>query len=134
MRVCSNLSEILAKPGRLTDIELLLVKAHAQAGYDILKDINFPWPIATIVWQHHERLDGSGYPQGIKNGEILLESRIMAVADVVEAIASHRPYRASLGIDAALAEIERGRGIVYDPVVADACVRLFREKSYALPA
>ncbi len=127
-------AEILAKPGKLTNIEFMLIKAHAQAGYDILKDISFPWPIATIVWQHHERLDGTGYPQGLKSDQILLESRIMAVADVAEAMASHRPYRPSLGIEATLAEIERGRGTAYDPVVADACLKLFREKGYAIPA
>ncbi|MBI2960891.1 MAG: GAF domain-containing protein [Betaproteobacteria bacterium] len=125
-------AEILAKPGKLTNIEYLLIKTHAQAGYEILKDIEFPWPIAAIVWQHHERLDGSGYPQGLKDGEILLEARIMAVADVVEAMASHRPYRPSLGIEAALAEIERGRAAAaYDPAAVDACLRLFREGRFA---
>ena len=125
-------AEILAKPGRLTNIEFMLIKAHAQAGYDILKDISFPWPIATIVWQHHERLDGTGYPQGLKSDQILLESRIMAVADVVEAMGSHRPYRPSLGIEATLAEIERGRGTAYDPAVADACLKLFHEGRFTL--
>ena len=124
-------AEILAKPGKLSNIEVMLMQTHAQAGYDILKAIKFPWPIAIIVWQHHERLDGSGYPQRLKNGEIVLESRIMAVADVVEAMASHRPYRASLGIDAALAEIERGRGSVYDSAVVDACLKVFREGRFA---
>jgi GAF domain-containing protein len=127
-------AEILVKPGKLTPIEFMLVKGHAQAGYEILKDINFPWPIATIVWQHHERLDGSGYPQGLKGDDILLESRIMAVADVVEAMASHRPYRPTLGIDVALQEIERGRGIQYDAAVADACLKLFRDGRYVLAA
>ncbi len=125
-------AEILAKPGKLTPIEFLLIKGHAQAGYEILKDIDFPWPIAAIVWQHHERLDGSGYPQGLKGADILLESSILAVADVVEAMGSHRPYRPTLGIDVALQEIERGRGIQYDPAVADACLKLFRERDYAL--
>jgi len=120
-------AEILSKPNRLTDIEFALIKAHAQTGYDILKGIAFPWPIANIVLQHHERLDGSGYPQGLKGDQILLGSRIIAVADVVEAMASHRPYRPSLGIDAALAEIERGRGTAYDPAAVDACLKLFRE-------
>lgn len=124
-------SEILAKPGKLTAIEFQLIKVHPQAGYDILKDINFPWPIANIVWEHHERVDGSGYPRGIKGGEILLESRIMAVADVVEAMASHRPYRASLGIERALQEIERGHGTAYDADVVDACLKLFRERRFA---
>lgn len=120
-------AEILSKPGKLTDIEFMLLKTHPQAGYDILKDVDFPWPIAMIVYQHHERLDGSGYPQGLKGEAILLESRIMAVADVIEAMASHRPYRPSMGIEIALAEIERGCGIVYDPAVVDACVKLFHE-------
>ena len=125
-------AEILAKPGRLTPVEFMLIKGHAQAGYEILKDIDFPWPIASIVRQHHERCDGSGYPQGLKGEDILLESRIMAVADVVEAMGSHRPYRPTLGIDVALQEIERGRGIQYDTAVADACLKLFREGRYAL--
>jgi PAS domain S-box-containing protein len=125
-------AEILAKPGKISAIEFQLIKGHAQAGYDILKDISFPWPIANVVREHHERLDGSGYPRGIKGGEILLESRIMAVADVVEAMASHRPYRPSLGIEPALNEIERGRGTAYDPAVVDACLKLFREDGFAL--
>ena len=124
-------AEILSKPGKLTDIEFMLIKTHPQAGYDILKDVDFPWPIADIVRQHHEKLDGSGYPQGLKDGQILLESRIMTVADVVETMSSHRPYRASLGIDLALKEIERGRGSAYDPAVADACLKLFREGRFA---
>jgi len=124
-------AEILAKPIKLTAIEYMLLKNHPQAGFDILKDIRFPWPIATMVLQHHERLDGSGYPQGLQGEQILLESRIMAVADVVEAMASHRPYRASLGIDAALAEIGRGRGVIYDALAVDACLRLFADKRFA---
>ena len=127
-------SDILSKPGKLSSAEYMLIKEHAQAGYEILKDIDFPWPIATIVWQHHERFDGSGYPQGLKGEDMLLESRILAVADVVEAMASHRPYRPTLGIDVALQEIERGRGIQYDPAVADACLKLFREGRYVLEA
>jgi HD-GYP domain-containing protein (c-di-GMP phosphodiesterase class II) len=125
-------AEILAKPGKLTMLEFELVKVHPQVGYDILKDIKFPWPIAAIVWEHHERMDGSGYPRGLKREEILVESRIMAVADVVEAMASHRPYRASLGIEPALREIERGRGTVYDAAAVDACVKLFREGGFVL--
>ena len=124
-------AEILSKPGKLTDIEYQLIKAHAQAGYDILKGIEFPWPLANIVLQHHERLDGSGYPQEIKGEQILLGARIIAVADVVEAMASHRPYRAALGTDIALGEIERGRGTAYDPAVANACLKLFREGRFA---
>lgn len=124
-------AEILTKPSKLTSIETLLLNNHAQTGYDILKDIRFPWPIATMVWQHHERMDGSGYPQGLKGDAILLESRILAVADVVEAMASHRPYRAALGTDRALKELERGRGTIYDATVVDACLRLFAESRFA---
>jgi PAS domain S-box-containing protein len=124
-------AEILSRPGKLTDIEYQLIKAHAQAGYDILKGIEFPWPLANIVLQHHERLDGSGYPQGLKGEQILLGARIIAVADVVETMASHRPYRAALGPDLALVEIERGRGTAYDPAVANACLKLFREGRFA---
>ena len=126
-------AEILSKPGKLTEIDFMLIKLHAQSGYDILKDIEYPWPIADMVHQHHERLDGSGYPQGLKDGQILLESCILSVADVVEAMASHRPYRPAMGIDLALKEIERGRDSIYDPGVADACLKLFRERGYHLP-
>ena len=126
--------EILSKPGKLNTIEFELIKGHAQASYEVLKDVDFPWPVAQVALQHHERMDGSGYPQGLKGDAILLESRILAVADVVEAMSSHRPYRPGTGIEQALAEIERGRGNAYDPVVADACLRLFREKGYQLPA
>jgi PAS domain S-box-containing protein len=126
-------TEILSKPGKLTAVEYLMVKGHPQASYEILKNVEFPWPVAQVALQHHERMDGSGYPQGLKGEEILLEARIMSVADVVEAMSSHRPYRAGLGIDKALAEIERGRGSAYDPVVVDACLKLFRENGYELP-
>ena len=124
-------AEILSKPGKLNAVEFELIKGHVQAGYDVLKDINFPWPIAQIVLQHHERLDGSGYPQGIKGEAILLEARILSVADVVEAMASHRPYRAMLGVDVALNEITSKRGSQFDPQVVDACVALFHEKSFS---
>ncbi|MDD5332852.1 MAG: PAS domain S-box protein [Rhodoferax sp.] len=127
-------AEILSKPSKLTAIEFMLLKNHAQAGFDILKGIQFPWPIATMVLQHHERLDGSGYPQGLRGEQTLLESRILAVADVVEAMASHRPYRAALGSGSALKEIERGRGTVYDAAVVDACQRLFTQKRFAWSA
>ena len=120
-------AEILSKPAKLSDIEYSLIKAHPQVGYDILKDISFPWPIAEIACQHHERMDGSGYPQGLKGDEICLEARIVAVADVVEAMSSHRPYRAGLGIDMALGEIKRGRGSHYDADVVDACLKLFAD-------
>jgi HD-GYP domain-containing protein (c-di-GMP phosphodiesterase class II) len=102
-----------------------------QAGYDILKEIQYPWPIANVVLQHHERLDGSGYPQGLAGEQVLLGSRIIAVADVLEAMASHRPYRPALEMDVALAEIERGRGTAFDPAVVDACLTLFRERRFA---
>ena len=104
-----------------------------MTGYDLLKDIELPWPVAEVAWQHHERMDGSGYPRGLQADAIILEARIVMVADVVESMASRRPYRHGLGIDRALAEIERGGGSVYDPVVADACLRLFREQAYAIP-
>ena len=127
-------AELLAKPTRLSPAEYALIKGHAQSGYEILKGVDFPWPVALVALQHHERLDGSGYPQGLKNGAIILEARIMAVADTVEAMSSHRPYRPGLGIDKALAEIERGRGVQYDADAAEACLRLFRERDFKLPA
>ena len=126
-------AEILSKPSKLSDIEFMLIKQHPQAGYDILKDVKFPWPIAEVILQHHERMDGSGYPQGLKSEQILLESKIMAVADVVEAMSSHRPYRPGFGIEAALDEIILGRGTRYDPQVVDACVALLQEKKYVIP-
>jgi HD-GYP domain-containing protein (c-di-GMP phosphodiesterase class II) len=122
----------LSKPTKLSDIEFRLIKEHARQGYEILKDVESPWPLAEIVHQHHERMDGSGYPGNLKGDEILIEARILAVADVVEAMASHRPYRAGLGIDAALKEIEQNRGIFYDSDVVDACLTLFREKGFKL--
>jgi PAS domain S-box-containing protein len=123
-------AEILSKPTKLREIEFSMIKVHPQAAYDILKDIDFPWPVAEVILQHHERMDGSGYPKGLKGEAILLEARIVSVADVVEAIASHRPYRAALGVEAALEEISKNRGILYDPVVVDACLELFHEKGY----
>lgn len=123
-------AEILSKPGRLLDIEFSLIKTHPQAGYDILKDIDFPWPIAQMVLQHHERLDGSGYPQGLKGEAIMLEARILCVADVVEAISAHRPYRPGMGTEVALEEITRNSGILYDQQVVEACLALFHEQDY----
>ncbi len=125
-------AEILTKPTKLTDLEFGIIKTHAQSGYDILKDIEFPWPIARMVLEHHERMDGSGYPNGLVAKEMLLESKILSVADVVEAIASHRPYRPSFGIDAALKELENNKGKLYDPGVVDACLRIFRQNGYQL--
>ena len=126
-------AEILAKPGVLSEPQRAMVRGHVQASHDVLKAVDFPWPVAEIARQHHERMDGSGYPQGLKGDAILPEARVLAVADVVEAMASHRPYRAALGVDKALAELERGRGSAYDPVVVDTCLRLFREKGYRMP-
>jgi putative nucleotidyltransferase with HDIG domain len=123
-------SEILSKPGNLTQFEYGLIKTHSQAGYDIMKNIEFPWPIADIVRQHHERLDGSGYPQGLKGDDILPEAKIMGVADVVEAMSSHRPYRPALGVDAALEEILSKKGTLYDSDVADSCIRLFKDHKF----
>jgi adenylate cyclase len=125
-------TSLLSMPRKLTELEFRLIKTHPQAGYEILKDIDFPWPIARMVLEHHERMDGSGYPNGLTGEQILIESRIMTVADCVEAIATDRPYRPALGIDYALQEIESKRGAFYDPVVVDACLRLFRQKGYRL--
>jgi PAS domain S-box-containing protein/putative nucleotidyltransferase with HDIG domain len=125
-------AEILSKPTKLSDLEFRLIQSHAEIGYRILETIAFPYPVANIAYQHHERINGSGYPQGLKGDEILIEARILAVADVVEAMASHRPYRPGLGIDAALEEIEKNRGVLYDDTVADACLRLFREKGFQI--
>jgi PAS domain S-box-containing protein/putative nucleotidyltransferase with HDIG domain len=123
-------SDILSKPGQLGDIEFSLIKTHSQSGYDIVKSMDFPCSIAQAVLQHHERLDGSGYPNQLKGEDMLLEAKILAVADVVEAMASHRPYRQALGIDKALEEISKNRGRLYDPDVVDACLKLFKERDF----
>ena len=123
-------SEILSKPGQITAIEYGIIKTHPQVGYDILKTIKFPWPVAQIVLQHHERLDGSGYPLGLSGAQILIEARILSVADIVEAMSSHRPYRPAQGIGKALEEIIQHKGFSYDTDVVDACVKLFQEKSF----
>jgi putative nucleotidyltransferase with HDIG domain len=123
-------AEILSKPGKLSDTEFAIIKSHAQAGYEIVKEIQFPWPVAEVILQHHERLDGSGYPQGLQGDGILSDAKILAVADVVEAMASHRPYRPALGIELALDEIAQEKGILYDPEVVDACIKLFTEKGF----
>jgi hypothetical protein len=125
-------AEILSKPTRLSPIELALVKTHSQAGYDILKDIDFAWPIAEVVYQHHERLDGTGYPRGLHGDAILPQARILAVADTVEAMATHRPYRPALGVEAALQAIASARGKQFDAAVVDACIALFRADGYRL--
>lgn len=119
-------AEILTRPGKLSAEEMNLIRLHPQTGYDIIKDVSFPWPIAEMVLQHQERFDGSGYPAGLQGEQIILEARIIAVADVVEAMASHRPYREALGVDVALEEIEREKEQLYDPQVVDACLALFR--------
>jgi PAS domain S-box-containing protein/putative nucleotidyltransferase with HDIG domain len=124
-------AEILNKPGPLTEIQYEMVKMHPQAGYDILEGIKFPWPVAEIVLQHHELMDGSGYPEGLSGNEILLEARILTVANVVEAMISHRPYRAAHDIKEALAEISKNKKVLYDPHVVDACQKLFAEKRFA---
>jgi len=126
-------AEILTKPSKLTKLEFSLIKQHSSSGFEMLKDVASPWPLAEIVHQHHERIDGTGYPRNLKGDEILIEARILAVADVVESMASHRPYRASLGVEAALEEIERNKGVLYDRDVVDACIKLFTEKGYQLP-
>jgi len=123
-------AEILSKPTELDEIEFAMIQEHSLRGYEMLKDVESPWPLAEIVYQHHERMDGSGYPRKLKGDVILIEARILAVADVVEAMASHRPYRPALGIDAALNEIKRNSGIHYEKIAADACSRLFREKRF----
>ncbi len=122
--------EILTKPGKLSKVEFMLVQTHVEAGYDIVKNIQFPWPIARMILEHHERMDGSGYPQGLKGDEILLGSRIIALSDVIEAMSTHRPYRFVVGIDAALDEIKQHRGTLYDAQAVDACLKLFAEKRF----
>ena len=123
-------AEILSKPGQITEVEFGLIKTHPQTGHDILQDMKFPWPLARIVLQHHERMNGSGYPQGLSGENTLLEARILAVADVVEAMATHRPYRPALGIDKALGEISKNKGILYDTDVVDVCLKVFAEKGF----
>lgn len=125
-------TEILSTPRKMSELEYSLVQTHSQNGYDILKEVDFDWPVAQMVYQHHERLDGSGYPRGLKGDDIILEAKIIAVADVVEAIASHRPYRPALGINTALEEIEHQQGVLYDPIVVGACLQLFRKQGYQL--
>jgi putative two-component system response regulator len=124
-------SEILNKPGALTTLEVSLIKTHPQVGYDIIKTVPFPWVVARVIKQHHERLDGSGYPDGIKHDEICLQARIIGVADVVEAMSSHRPYRPALGMEIALKEINEGRNIIYDKDVVSICTALIRNGEFS---
>jgi putative nucleotidyltransferase with HDIG domain len=124
-------AEILTKPGKLSSYEFEIIKGHPDVGRQILKGVEFPWPVAQAVVQHHERLDGRGYPDGLKGDAVILEARILAVSDVVEAMSSHRPYRAALGVQLALEEITRGRAVGYDGTAVDACLSLFREKRFA---
>jgi putative nucleotidyltransferase with HDIG domain len=123
-------AEILSKPGKLTKTEFELIKTHSQVGYEILQGIEFAWPVARTVLQHHERLDGSGYPKGISGKEISIEAKILGVADVIEAMSSHRPFRPSLGLDITLEEISKNRGVLYDTDVADAALKLFTKKGF----
>jgi len=125
-------AEILARPGKLPDVELSLVRLHPAVGYEIMCGVELPWPVAEMIHQHHERLDGSGYPNGLQGEQICREAKILMVADVVEAMASHRPYRAALGIDVALDDIRAGRGRFYEPDAVDACITLFEQKGYSL--
>jgi len=127
-------SEFLNKPGKLSPVEFDIVKAHPVVGRNILKSVDFEWPLSQIVAQHHERMDGSGYPEGLSGEDILLEARTLAVADVVDAISSHRPYRPSLGLEMALKEIDSQQGVLYDPVPVKACLALFREDEFLLEA
>ncbi len=124
-------AEILAKPGKLTPVEYSLVKEHSRLGYEILKSIEFPWPIAEIVHQHHEHIDGSGYPRGLKGNEILLEAKILSVADFVEAVSSHRPYRVALGSKVAIEDIHEAAGTIFDPDIVAACVELFEKEEFS---
>jgi len=123
---------ILSKPGKLSEIEFSLIKIHPQNSYDILKNIEFPWPIAEIVLQHHERIDGSGYPKGLKGDDIMLESKILAVADVVEAMAAHRPYRPAPGLEKALEEINKNKGRLYDPLIVDITTQIIENEEIIL--
>jgi len=123
-------TEIVSKLNKLSEVEFNLVKNHPRIGYEILKKVDFPWPIAEIVFQHQEKIDGSGYPRGLKGAEILIEAKILGVANVVEAMSSSRSYRPALSIDESLAEISRNKNILFDPEVVDACIKLFKEKGF----
>lgn len=122
---------IVARAGKISTVEFNIIKTHPQVGYDILKSIEFPWPVGEFVLQHHERMDGSGYPAGLKGEDIHMEARILAVADVMEAMSTHRPYRPALDLETALKEIEDNKDRLYDPGVGDVCLRLFRRKRFS---
>jgi putative nucleotidyltransferase with HDIG domain len=124
-------TEILSKPGKISQYEFSIIKNHPQVGYEILQKIDFPWPVTQAILQHHERMDGSGYPGGLRGEDIIIEARILGVADVVEAMSSHRPYRPALGLDSALGEIAKGRGTLYDPQVVDACLSILEKNETA---
>lgn len=124
-------ADILSKPGKISETEFEVIKGHSKTGYELLDKIEFPWPISQIVYQHHERMDGTGYPNGLKDDDIILEARILAVADVVEAMTSHRPYRPALGIEKALEEIDTHKNVLYDHNVVDTCINLFKENKFA---
>jgi HD-GYP domain-containing protein (c-di-GMP phosphodiesterase class II) len=126
-------AEILTKPTPLESWEIEALHGHAQTGFDIIKEINFEWPLAQTIYQHHERIDGSGYPNKLKGDSIIMEARILAVADTVEAMSHNRPYRPSLGLDKALVEIEQGKGSLFDEHAVDACLKLFRQDNYEFP-
>lgn len=123
-------AELLNKPGRLTDLEMNLIKTHPQGGYEVLKTVDYPWPVAEVVLQHHEHFNGKGYPEGLRGNSIRLEARIIHVADTVEAMSSHRPYRPALGMEAALVEIKANRGTLYCPDCVDACLKAVREEEF----
>ena len=125
-------AEILNRPGKLTAAEFEMIKSHPEVGYDIIKNIAFPWPVAEMILQHHERLDGSGYPKGLKGNAIILEAQILTVADVVEAITAHRPYRASLSLDVAIDDIKKYKGIYYNPDIVDACLEIIQNTEFTL--
>jgi len=123
-------TEIVSKPSKLIEVEFNLVKNHPRVGYNILKKVDFPWPIAEIVFQHQEKIDGSGYPRGLKGDEILIEAKILGVANVVEAMSSYKSYRPALSISESLAEISKYKNILFDPEVVDICIKLFKKKEF----
>ena len=123
-------TEIISKPSKLIEVEFNLIKNYPKIGYDILRKVDFPWPIAEIILQHQEKIDGSGYPRGLKGDEICIEAKILGVANVVEAMSSYKSYRPALSIDEALVEISNNKNILFDPEVVDTCIKLFKEKDF----